>query len=73
VTIQDDGCGFDPKPILAGAGQQTGWGLLGIRERALLLGGHYEIDSKFGFGTRVRASIPLEKDATNVENTTAPG
>jgi signal transduction histidine kinase len=74
VTIQDDGCGFDPKTILAGAGQQqTGWGLLGIRERALLLGGHYEIDSKSGFGTRVRASIPLEKEATDVENTAALG
>jgi signal transduction histidine kinase len=73
VTIQDDGCGFDPKTILAGAGQQTGWGLLGIWERALLLGGRYEIDSRSGFGTRVRASIPLEKETTDVENTTAFG
>jgi PAS domain S-box-containing protein len=54
VTVQDDGSGFDV--ALAQAG--TSYGLLGMQERALALGGHVRLESTVGSGTRVEVSIP---------------
>lgn len=63
VTVADNGCGFDPValPDQNGHqnGQRLGWGLLGIRERALLLGGHCDIQSTPGNGASVHVEIPL--------------
>ncbi len=73
VTVQDDGCGFDPEEVLEGTRPRTGWGLLGIQERALLLGGHYEIHSAPGQGTRIHVRVPLTTEPEDVENTTAVG
>jgi signal transduction histidine kinase len=67
VMIEDDGCGFDPTTMLDDEIPLTGWGLLGIRERTLLLGGHYEIDSEPGGGTFIRVSIPLVREWKDVE------
>jgi signal transduction histidine kinase len=57
IEVSDDGVGFEPS--LA----REGFGLVGMRERAALLGGTLEIDSTKGVGTRLRASIPLTKRA----------
>jgi len=55
VTITDHGAGFDPNsPAVAGR-----LGLAFMRERVLLLGGVFEIDSAPGRGTRIRARLPL--------------
>ncbi|GAB4540484.1 MAG: hypothetical protein Kow0063_30320 [Anaerolineae bacterium] len=62
VTIQDNGHGFNLEETLRGD-RRTGWGLLGIQERALLLGGHYEIKSKPGQGTCIRVAVPLKTEA----------
>ncbi len=59
IEIEDDGRGFDVDATWADA--QTGWGLLGIRERTQLLGGTVTIDSVIGQGTRVRVSIPVKQ------------
>jgi signal transduction histidine kinase len=48
LTVTDDGAGFDP------SGDRSGHGLLGMEERARLLGGSVEIDSAPGAGTTVR-------------------
>jgi two-component system, NarL family, sensor histidine kinase DevS len=53
IEVADDGAGFDP------AGVQEGFGLVGMRERAALLGGTLEVDSAKGSGTRLRARLPL--------------
>jgi signal transduction histidine kinase len=53
VEVSDDGVGFEPSLV------REGFGLVGMRERAALLGGTLEVDSTKGAGTRVRASIPL--------------
>ncbi len=58
VTIQDNGCGFDTSRALSRRGQTAAWGLLGIRERTILLNGHYEIKSAPGQGTLIRMSVP---------------
>ena len=61
IDVEDDGQGFD----LAGVARREGrphWGLLGIQERADLLGGHARIDSTPGAGTRVEVRIPLSEE-----------
>jgi two-component system sensor histidine kinase UhpB len=63
VTIRDDGAGFDAdelqkKPDI---GQERGWGLVGMYERAHLLDGTLTIDAKPGKGTTVRAHIPVQQ------------
>ncbi|MBI2165058.1 MAG: PAS domain-containing sensor histidine kinase [Chloroflexi bacterium] len=58
LTVLDNGVGFrlPPGGNFAGSGQL---GLLGMQERAQLLGGHLEIQSTPGKGTRVSFILPL--------------
>ena len=58
LMVHDDGRGFDVEGALAGAGGRAAWGLLGIQERASLVGGTAEIASRPGEGTTVRVFIP---------------
>ena len=53
TVIEDDGAGFDPTHVREGA-----LGVVGMRERVLLLGGCFEIDSFPGAGTRVVVELP---------------
>lgn len=55
VQVEDDGLGFDPRDRTDGAG------LTGMRERVALTGGQLTIASRRGFGTRVRASLPVAR------------
>jgi two-component system NarL family sensor kinase len=57
LTIEDDGSGFDPAEV--GDGH---YGLVGINERARLLGGQMRVQSSPGSGTRVVLTVPLEED-----------
>lgn len=54
LSIRDDGGGFDP----AAQVRRDAFGLLGLRERALLLGATLAIDSAPGRGTVVALAIP---------------
>ncbi|MCM2333421.1 MAG: HAMP domain-containing protein [Anaeromyxobacteraceae bacterium] len=63
VTIEDDGKGFDQAEVARRPGRPH-WGLLGIAERAEILGGHATIDSSPGAGTRVDIRIPLPPEAS---------
>lgn len=58
LSIHDDGQGFSVDQALGGADGRTAWGLLGIHERASLVGGTAEIVSHPGEGTTVRVAIP---------------
>jgi signal transduction histidine kinase/PAS domain-containing protein len=59
VHIEDDGIGFDySHGFSAGAGGK-GVGLLGMKERAELLGGTLLIDARPGGGTRVSVEVPV--------------
>jgi PAS domain S-box-containing protein len=53
ILVQDWGIGFATDSAVAGH-----YGLLGIRDRARLLGGRTEIDSAPGAGTRVTLFLP---------------
>jgi two-component system, NarL family, sensor histidine kinase UhpB len=55
LTVQDDGVGF-PKRTLHREGS---FGLLGMRERAHMLGGHLMLESPPGQGGRVIVRLPL--------------
>ena len=60
LRVADNGRGFAPD-------QLTGdrFGLVGLGERARLLGGRLDVESKPGQGTRIAAVIPLEADGGN--------
>ena len=61
LTIQDDGRGFTPKAPSGRPGSRGrhGVGILGMRERARLLGGSLRVTSRPGRGTRIVAAVPL--------------
>ncbi len=59
VEILDDGPGSEADE----AGSETGHGLIGIRERAALHGGHLCADPRPGGGFAVHAVFPLTGDA----------
>lgn len=59
VTIADNGRGFAPQSLTGAPAGARGLGLLGMRERAGLIGGDFSVDSGIGRGTTVRLRVPL--------------
>lgn len=57
VIISDDGNGMDVNQTH----EKGHYGLMGMKERASLLGGHLSIDSRPGKGVRIEAGFPLNK------------
>jgi PAS domain S-box-containing protein len=55
VSITDDGCGFDPGEVMI----RKTFGLLGMRERALTLGGDLMILSRPARGTTIAVRVPM--------------
>jgi PAS domain S-box-containing protein len=66
IEVSDDGVGFEPALV------NEGFGLVGMRERAALLGGTLEVESAKGAGTRLRAEIPLTTRAEEPAETQPP-
>jgi signal transduction histidine kinase len=54
AVIEDDGDGFDPTTIRSGA-----LGLLGMRERILVLGGRFDVQSTPGAGSTLVVELPM--------------
>lgn len=70
AEIVDDGCGFTVAETLLDAGRRGRLGLVGVSERARLLGGTCEIQSRPGGPTRVAVDLPrwrpdVSSDAAN--------
>jgi signal transduction histidine kinase len=57
VTVKDNGKGISGKQ----AGNQNSLGLIGMRERALALGGAFTLGGYRGKGTTLTARIPLSR------------
>jgi signal transduction histidine kinase len=57
LRIRDNGKGVDPA-LLNAVGRPGHWGLLGMHERAKLLGGNLNVWSKLASGTEVELSVP---------------
>ena len=58
LCVQDDGCGFDLATVRKRALAGGSIGVLGMQERASLIGGQLEIASKPGVGTTIRLRCP---------------
>lgn len=56
LEVVDDGRGFD---AAAAERRRPGMGLFTMRERVSLVGGHFEVSSSPGAGTRITATVPL--------------
>jgi signal transduction histidine kinase len=59
VAVWDDGRGFDVDEAYGRARTGGSMGILGMQERAELLGGELVFESSPGAGTTVKASVPL--------------
>jgi signal transduction histidine kinase len=55
LTISDNGIGFDP----AGVFLTEGIGVRSMRERALMLGGTFEVRSRLMQGTQISVTVPF--------------
>ncbi len=60
VAVEDDGLGFDVAAFFSAGTVVQSLGLLGMRERATLLGGTFSVTSAPGKGTRVAVEVPLD-------------
>lgn len=58
LQVEDNGRGFDVEAALSDAAVRPCWGLLGIMERAALIGGACQITSQPGKGTQVKLCVP---------------
>jgi two-component system, NarL family, sensor kinase len=56
LAVEDDGRGFDAAGV-----PEDRHGIVGMRERAEVLGGTLEVSSGPGEGTRIEVTVPLEK------------
>ena len=68
IEVRDDGIGFDSTVSTTQAGH---YGLLGLRERARLIGGYLEVQSAPGEGTVLRFSCPHTTKASSLHPVTA--
>jgi PAS domain S-box-containing protein len=62
ILVEDEGQGFDPATIRTYRSHQDTFGLFSVEERLKLFGGHLQLDTAPGKGTRIWISVPfLEK------------
>jgi PAS domain S-box-containing protein len=67
IVVEDDGVGFDATTIESRTNRDRGFGLFSVRERLRYIGGHVEVESERGHGTRVTLIAPLSRDRTSLE------
>jgi len=70
LIVEDDGRGFDAVGVEAD-GAVRGMGLVGMRERAALVGGTVEVESADGSGTTVYVRVPVRLEPDDDHNTPA--
>ena len=61
LVVQDDGCGFEPEEARARAISGGNLGVLGMQERAALVGGQLEITSSPSHGSELSLRCPLRQ------------
>jgi signal transduction histidine kinase len=57
VTVSDDGAGFEGAAAWQQAAAGASLGLMSMRERVLLAGGTFDVQSAPGQGTTIRARL----------------
>jgi signal transduction histidine kinase len=61
LTVCDTGRGFDVNERRALRGSSSGFGLVGMRERIICLGGTFSLFSAHGAGTTVDIRLPMDE------------
>lgn len=71
ITVDDDGCGFDPEAVRRQRGYR--FGLLSMEERAQEIGGSLTVESAPAQGTKVTIRVPLrrESDAASLDHSSS--
>lgn len=62
-TVKDNGTGFDVAATLSSPDEQAALGIIGMQERASLLGGHLEIAAERGSGTVLTVTLPAPTES----------
>ncbi len=70
LEVSDDGVGFDRTAMQAMS--RPSWGLIGMQERASLLGGTFDLNSYPGSGTRVSVYIPYKNPTEEIDYENKP-
>ena len=68
IIVEDDGIGFDAEALMKTPARNRGFGLLGMQERVMLVGGSLNIESTPGVGTTVLVHIPISATPTEAVN-----
>ena len=69
LLVSDDGIGFEPSGSSAVPSPMGGgFGMISMRERIRLVGGHIEVRSAPGMGTRVDAEVPYRQRQEQASN-----
>ena len=66
IEVEDDGVGFDTSEFRSKVSKTGGFGLFNVRERLEYLGGHLEVESNSGHGTRITLIAPLKREKETV-------
>jgi PAS domain S-box-containing protein len=66
LVVEDDGIGFEPGKKAVVTSDDRGMGLLGMKERAELVGGDIEIETALGKGTTVYVRVPAQFDKAKI-------
>jgi signal transduction histidine kinase len=62
LIIEDNGVGFDVSAVGSNESARRGFGLVGMRERAALISGTFELESTVKEGTTIFVRIPLNNN-----------
>lgn len=73
LSVRDDGRGFEVNPVVSPPDDRVGLGLFGMKERAVLAGGTFAVDSHPGKGTRIIVRIPVEQEREHDTNSAIAG
>jgi signal transduction histidine kinase len=68
IIVRDDGAGFDVHQWERNIAARPSGGVVGMRERAHLLGGTLTVTSRPGAGTRITATLPLNDGGSHEGN-----
>ncbi|MBI5948563.1 MAG: HAMP domain-containing protein [Chloroflexi bacterium] len=63
LVVEDDGCGFDVSVVRGSGSPSAKLGLLGMEERASLVGGTLAVESRPGSGTAIFVEVPIDGGA----------
>jgi signal transduction histidine kinase len=66
LCISDEGAGFNPESAQA----KGGLGLISMRERLRLVGGHLDVESEPSHGTRIYVRVPVSDVGVQKKNGT---